>query len=249
MDNKKRAFLIILVLVLLVAGSAVLYVKMGAGLVSQQLSLSNISDEQEKESEAGVIVPDFKIIDINGEEIYYLTHEQRKALDKEFAEEYKACNRERFEKDRNLLDKMFSLLPKLLQDRINLYRKFVPDFRADFEDYELSAVFLSYKIYKHCKADSYESFVKNLEDFDYDRYIRNHEVLKTRGMSINQVQFAQALATGLFRDEMEKKISLSAPTEAMLRMSAVMDMPNALCTIGEIFCTPRKEYIDKYIQG
>lgn len=188
-------------------------------------------------------------VDINGEEIYYLTHEQRKALDKEFAEEYKACNRERFEKDRNLLDKMFSLLPKLLQDRINLYRKFVPDFRADFEDYELSAVFLSYKIYKHCKADSYESFVKNLEDFDYDRYIRNHEVLKTRGMSINQVQFAQALATGLFRDEMEKKISLSAPTEAMLRMSAVMDMPNALCTIGEIFCTPRKEYIDKYIQG
>ena len=76
MDNKKRVFLIIVVLALLVVGSSVLYTKMSAGLANQQLSISNeadISDEQDEIVEDASVnnasIPDFKAVDMEGNEI------------------------------------------------------------------------------------------------------------------------------------------------------------------------------------
>ena len=48
------------------------------------------------------------------------------------------------------INKMFALLPKLLQHRIELFRKFSPNFQSEDEFYELTTVFLANKIYHHC---------------------------------------------------------------------------------------------------
>ncbi len=187
-------------------------------------------------------------VDINDKEVYHLTEEQQEELHREQVEKFKEHHRALFEKDKEHLDKMFEVLPKLIQCRIEMYRKFVDNFRVEHEAYELSAMFLGYKLYKHCKADNYDDFTKRLDAFNIVKYIRTHKLLKTRGISSNQVQFAKVFACCIFKDEITNKIDLSSPTDDMLRTSAVMEVPNALCILGDVLCNPREEYIEKYIQ-
>ena len=71
MDSKKRVFLIIVVLALLVLGSSALYTKMSAGLEVQQMN-TNTTDGAEQASDSPAtqtaLVPNFKMIDADGNE-------------------------------------------------------------------------------------------------------------------------------------------------------------------------------------
>lgn len=188
-------------------------------------------------------------VDVNDKEVYFLTDEQIEELEKERLEALKEEYRQKFEEDKAILDEMFKLLPKLLQHRIELFRKFIPNFRVEHEDYELSSVFLAYKLYSHCRADTLSALNDNLDKFDIVKYLRTHKLLKTRGISSNQVSFAKVLAISLFKDETELGIDLSSPAKDELVNSFTMNLTNAISVLGEVFCWPRNEYIEKYIQG
>ena len=65
MDNKKRLLLIILVFALLIVGATVLYNKMSAELETEQMSVKEDTAPQQERS----LVPDFKVTDIDGNEV------------------------------------------------------------------------------------------------------------------------------------------------------------------------------------
>lgn len=68
MDSKKRLLLIILVLIMLMAGAYILYNTMSSNYAAQQISVNN-QEHEEKTTESGnAMVPDFKILDVDGNE-------------------------------------------------------------------------------------------------------------------------------------------------------------------------------------
>lgn len=188
-------------------------------------------------------------VDINGKKIYRLSEQQQKELLKEQETETKERLKKEFKENEGLLDEMFNHLPQLLQRRIELFREFVPNFRVEEEFYELSSVYLSYEIYANCKCGNIESFSRNVDRFNVVNYIKSHKILKKLGISTHQLMFAQALATSIFRDEMEEGIDMMSPTKEQLLRSLVMNLPNAISVLSDPFCWPRRTYIERYFSN
>lgn len=186
-------------------------------------------------------------MDINSKPIYYKTDEDLEKDAEAFREQEKKRKQASFEKNKPTLDRLFSLLPKLLQHRIEMFRTFVPNYRAEWEMYELTAVFLGYKVYLNCKAQSYDEFCQKVDKFDIGKYVRTHKELKTFGMSLNQGDFARYLAKGIFSDVDGIEIDIKNPNPDDLLNSRVMAIPDAISPITGGTCNPRKEYIQNYI--
>ena len=188
-------------------------------------------------------------VDINDKVIYRLTKEQEQAIALEQEAERLEKSRLRFEEVEEALNQMFENLPRLLQARIEMFRKYVENFRIEHEEYELSVAVLGYLIYRQCRADDISVFSDNVDRFNIGECIRYNSYLKTTSMNRNQIMFAKSLATVLFRDAVEQKISLSSPTAEDLKKSLVMFMPNALASVTPAFCWPREEYVNRYIES
>jgi hypothetical protein len=188
-------------------------------------------------------------VDINDKTIYRLTKEQEQAIELEQEAERLEKSRQRFEKTEGALNQMFEELPRLLQARIEMFRKYVENFRVEHEEYELSVIVLGYLIYRECKAGNIDDFSDNVDRFNIGECIRCNNYLKAISMNRNQILFAQSVATVLFRDTVEQKINMSSPTAEDLKKSLVMLMPNALASITSAFCWPREEYINRYIES
>lgn len=146
------------------------------------------------------------------------------------------------------INKMFALLPKLLQHRIELFRKFSPNFQSEDEFYELTTVFLANKIYHHCKAKDINNFASNVDKFDIDKYTQSHWLFSKIDMTINQVEFAKCIATSLFRDAVEQKMDIGNPDFYELQNSLTMKIPDALSPLRPPLCWPREGYIKDYIK-
>ena len=186
-------------------------------------------------------------MDINSKPIYYKTDEDLEKDAEAFRQEEKKRKQASFERNKPTLDKLFSLLPKLLQHRIEMFRTFVPNYRIEWEMYELTAVFLGYKVYLNCKAQSYDEFCQKVDKFDIGKYVCTHKELKTFGMSLNQGNFACYLAKRIFADANDQKIDINNPSLDDLLESNVMFAPDAISPLVGSSCLPRKECIQNYI--
>lgn len=76
-------------------------------------------------------------VDINSQQVYYLTHSEREAKHEALLANSQADRRQRFEQDRDKLDAAYHSLPAIFQRRIDKFRRTNPDFRWEFESYEM----------------------------------------------------------------------------------------------------------------
>jgi hypothetical protein len=98
---------------------------------------------------------------LNGELIYEKTDDEIKAEDEKRSAEYKAKLKEDFEKSKDYLDGEFEKLPEVFQRRIMKFRTNNPDFRVEFEGYEMCCCVDALKIAAALKDPSeFEAFAK-----------------------------------------------------------------------------------------
>lgn len=74
---------------------------------------------------------------INGQVAFYRTAEEQERLHREQCEEQARQRREKFEQNRTKLDAAFAVLPEPFQRRIMRFRHARPDFRWEYEPYEM----------------------------------------------------------------------------------------------------------------
>lgn len=188
-------------------------------------------------------------MDINSVSLYYKTDEELEEIRKTSALRVLKLKEEAFKKNEPTLNKIFALLPKLLQHRIEMFRIFSPNFRVKDEMYELSAVFLASKIYRHCSsAKTIDEFDEKVSNFDVSKYINHHWFFSQAEISSNQVAFAGAFATAIFRDHAENGIDVNNPSPVDIYKSYCMRIPDALSPLRDALCWPREEFISEYIQ-
>lgn len=80
------------------------------------------------------------VLDPNGDNpvvYYYRTPDEQEKRNKSESKRYKQEKREKFEKDRESMDARVAALPFVLRARIELFRANCPDFRWEYESYEL----------------------------------------------------------------------------------------------------------------
>ncbi|MFA6938799.1 MAG: hypothetical protein WC229_00835 [Candidatus Paceibacterota bacterium] len=76
-------------------------------------------------------------LDINGVQCYYRTEKQQKEEDAQWVENYHAEKKAEFEKNKADMDARYQKLPALFQKRIDKFRTNNPDFRWEYEPYEM----------------------------------------------------------------------------------------------------------------
>lgn len=74
---------------------------------------------------------------IGGEKVFYRTAQEEKEKCRKGAEAETAKRADELEKNRAEMDRQFAALPKAFQDRIATFRANNPNFRRDYEPYEL----------------------------------------------------------------------------------------------------------------
>lgn len=91
-------------------------------------------------------------IDLRGEPLYYKTPEEIVADHEQWKADHAKRKRKSFEKNRRKLDREFAALPDVFQRRISWFRAWNPNFRVDYEAYELSACTDAVKIAEAMKT-------------------------------------------------------------------------------------------------
>lgn len=76
-------------------------------------------------------------VDLNGENIFFQTDEQIYQEREENHKKYEEEKQQAFEKNKDVMDKMYSELPPEFQQRIDIFRKNNPKFHIDYEHCEL----------------------------------------------------------------------------------------------------------------
>jgi hypothetical protein len=96
---------------------------------------------------------------LNGVQLYYKSDKQLEDEHKAWCEEYHRKQEEDFKKNQAKLDKDFNELPKPFQDRIQRYRDNNPDFRVEYEPYEMFCCTEAVKMAKALKTpEAVEAF-------------------------------------------------------------------------------------------
>ncbi len=182
---------------------------------------------------------------LNGVQLYYLTDEDLAQQHEEQCKRYKDKRRRDFTKIEPTLNKMFELLPSLLQQRILMYRHFMHEFRELDEFYELVPMFLGYKMYRLCYSNDVHIFSKKVLEFEVVKYIKTHRFLKKFHPTWNQVDFARAFAGAIYADR--TLLSKNSFDVKELKHSKVMFFPNCSAPLSGTFCVPRKKHIVEYM--
>jgi len=102
-------------------------------------------------------------IDLNGKKVFYKSDEQLEQEHKEYCDKAKKDKLKRFKKDKPRLDKSYKALPKCFQERIDKFRNNNPEFRVEFESYEMFCCEQAVEIAKACKTIENIDKFKNLE--------------------------------------------------------------------------------------
>lgn len=100
-------------------------------------------------------------IDLNGKKVFYKSDAQLNKEHKQWCDNNKKEKKAQFKKDKPRLDAIYNKLPKCFKDRIDKLRTNNPDFREDFENYELFCCEQAIIIANGCKtADAILKFTK-----------------------------------------------------------------------------------------
>lgn len=93
-------------------------------------------------------------IAIDGHVVYYRTEAEEEARHRLECEQRDKAKRDQFELDRASMDMRFDALPKCFQDRITRFRTNNPDFRWEYEPYEMMVCEDAVKIARACETAS-----------------------------------------------------------------------------------------------
>lgn len=106
---------------------------------------------------------------VDGVVFFYRTPEQEKEKHKQFVDEQNAKKRAEFEKNKAQMDADFAALPPVFQQRIERYRVNNPDFRWDYEPYELFCCKEAMKIVEALKTPE---AIKAFHGMEYDEQMK-----------------------------------------------------------------------------
>lgn len=95
---------------------------------------------------------------------YYRTPDEQREYDRRQVEQMRAERRERFERERAQLDAEYDALPRVFQQRIDRFRENNPDFRWEYEGYE---VFCCREAVKIADALGSEDAIQAWRDLPY----------------------------------------------------------------------------------
>lgn len=181
-------------------------------------------------------------IDLNGKPISLDTQDEVESKWLAEKQSFEASKSTDFLSQKENLDIRFSSLPELLQHRIALFRKFDDNFRKNEENYESLVVLAAYQIYRLC----HNPFdIMNFYFADVARKEQIAPVLREYSFSDNQLACACTLARFLNKDACS--MDINAPYHVQLLHSGVMNFSNAALPFSGPRCTPRQEYITKYL--
>jgi hypothetical protein len=98
-------------------------------------------------------VSEIRGMDINGVRVFYKSDAQLEKERKEWVEKYNKGKLETFEKNKASLDSDYASLPKIFQKRIDKFRKNNPNFRVEYEDYEMFCCKEALKIAEYVQSE------------------------------------------------------------------------------------------------
>ncbi len=104
-------------------------------------------------------------VEINGSIVFYKTDEQLKQERKEWLENYEKEKQERFIKEKDQLDIDYESLPDIFKKRIDRFRDNNPNFRVDYESYEMFCCKEAIKIANELKTPEK---IKEFSKLDYN---------------------------------------------------------------------------------
>lgn len=91
---------------------------------------------------------------VDGQVLFYRTAMEQKAKELERQAEQDRKRREKFEAEREKLDALYEALPDVFKRRIDRFRKGHPDFRWQYEAYELASCRAALQVAFHCQTDA-----------------------------------------------------------------------------------------------
>ena len=177
-------------------------------------------------------------MNLNGGFLYKLGLFSIETLDKNERE-----SKELFEKSgKARQDETFLKLPKLLQHKLLMYRKFNVNFRYKQEYYEGGVMLAGWEVYQFCKS---KEKVAEFRNMDFKEQIKNVPTLDSIDSSHS---YNCALIYAKLLAEDAEYMDLTNPKRGDLVNSGAMMFPNALAPLSGHICYPRKEYIEKYVK-
>ena len=178
-------------------------------------------------------------MDLNGGFLYKLGLFSIETLDKDERE-----SKELFEKSgKARQDETFLKLPKLLQHKLLMYRKFNVNFRYEQEYYEGGVMLAGWEVYQFCKS---KEKVAEFRNMDFKEQIKSVPTIESVG-SCHSYNCALIYAKLLAEDA--EHMDLTDPQAEDLVNSGAMMLPNVLAPLSRHICYPRKEYIEKYVKS
>ena len=126
---------------------------------------------------------------INNQTIFYRSVKEEKKHQENILKKMKFERKERFENDKVKLDNEYASLPPEFQRRIDRFRKGNPEFRIDYEAYEMSVCVDAVKIANTLKTK------EKIEEFSNMKYEDQRQLVDfSDGHSGNSFSFALLLA-------------------------------------------------------
>ena len=120
-------------------------------------------DSIEMETTNGSTIRGLKL---NGVEVFYKTDEDLAREHKEWCENNKKRQLEEFEKEKDSLDAKYNALPKVFQERIDKFRTNNPNFRVEYESYEM---FCCEQAVEIANALQTKEAIKEFADLDWEQ--------------------------------------------------------------------------------
>jgi len=136
-------------------------------------------------------------MDLNGNRIFWKTDEELEQERLEWLANNEREKKERFEKNKAKMDADYEALPDAFKKRIDRFRANNPDFRVEFESYELFCCMEAVKIANACKTPEK---VQEFKSLNWDEQMQMVEGLSD-GHSGNIFGCAVTLAYWYLSDE------------------------------------------------
>ena len=108
----------------------------GFGLDKKYGAVPKVGDDIIVYSEGSTV----RGVTLNGKKLYYKTDKQLSDEHEEWRRKYQQQKEDNFKKDRQRLDKVYNSLPDFFKKRIDRFRANNPDFRVDYESYEMFCI-------------------------------------------------------------------------------------------------------------
>jgi len=140
-------------------------------------------------------------VDINNIQVYYKSDEQLEQEHKEWCDNYEKEKQEAFKRDKEQMDADYEALPDNFKKRIDRFRKNNPNFREDFEKYELFCCTEALKIAGICKT---QEDIMKFHELGFEEQIK---ILPTLSDGHSGNTFGCACMLARIQLEMPDKIS------------------------------------------